>query len=500
MREPAVSSSSALGHRHRVDSRNSWGLSSAAPFSFLVIAGCLAACDAPGPSSDAAALPAADAAAADASAAPAVDAAPSAVDAVVSPRTVPEPGVDDTRDILSIDLTLDLTTYEALAVVTVAPSVDTAASFDVGDLDILSVEDTAGPLNFRSARGRLEVGVPAGDAPVALTVRYRFQAQYAYDGWLPDYGVTFLWPYACGNLFPCHPDPAEGQRFSLNVTGGPPGATLVYPREIPADVPAYVPAIAAGEFTEVDLGTTSAGTRLRAWHLPGEAADMAAGTAPLRQVFDFLERTYGPYALGDTVGSVSANWEDDPTLGIEHHPFWHIGRADIDDPEVHAHEAAHGWFGDGVRIACWEDFVLSEGTTTYISARALASAGVDVWPDFGCYLAFLCDPANDLNTVALPETCGEIDIGNHPLWSTVPYMKGAFFYRDVAALLGEAAVDAVIATFYQAHVGRAARMRDMLDALSSAAGASAPEVSALADRWLTALDCPASVSDLCPMQ
>jgi aminopeptidase N len=437
------------------------------------------------------------------SAAPAApDAVSPATDAAATPdaiaaRDTPEPGADDTRDILSIDLALDLTTYDATAVLTLAPSAGTAASFDAGDLAILSVSDALGPLKFRTSGGRLEVGVPAGDAPVALTVRYRFRAHDAYDGWLPDYGVTFLWPYACGNLFPCHPDPAEGQRFTLTVTGGPPGDTLVYPREIPTDVPAYVPAIAAGEFTEVDLGRTSAGTRLRAWHLPGEAAATAAGTAPLVAVFDFLERTYGPYAFGAEAGSVSANWVDDPHLGIEHHPYWHIGRADMGDPEVHAHEAAHGWFGDGVRIACWEDFVLSEGTTTYISARALASAGVDVWPEFGCYLAFDCDPANEVNTVALPDTCGEIDIGNHPLWSTVPYMKGAFFYREVAALLGESVVDGVIADFYRAHVGQAARMQDMLAALSAAAGAQAPAIAEMADRWLRTEACPAEVEDLC---
>jgi aminopeptidase N len=33
------------------------------------------------------------------------------------------------------------------------------------------------------------------------------------------------------------------------------------------------------------------------------------------------------------------------------------------------HEAAHGWFGDGVRLRCWEDFVLSEGTASHLDAR-----------------------------------------------------------------------------------------------------------------------------------
>ena len=57
---------------------------------------------------------------------------------------------------------------------------------------------------------------------------------------------------------------------------------------------------------------------------------------------------------------------------MEHHPFVHIGSVAIGDEETNVHESAHGWFGDGIRIACWEDFVLSEGTVSATSpARAL---------------------------------------------------------------------------------------------------------------------------------
>nr|MBA3820833.1 hypothetical protein [Deltaproteobacteria bacterium] len=52
-----------------------------------------------------------------------------------------------------------------------------------------------------------------------------------------------------------------------------------------------------------------------------------------------------------------------------------------------AHEAAHGWFGDGVRLRCWEDFVLSEGTVSNLAARALAQVAgptmeAKVWADY----------------------------------------------------------------------------------------------------------------------
>ncbi|MFM2152386.1 MAG: hypothetical protein RL199_821 [Pseudomonadota bacterium] len=411
----------------------------------------------------------------------------------------PEVAVDEGRDILQTDLALNLATREGTATLTLAASTSRAASFEVGDLSIDTVEDEAGPLKFRTDRpARLDVGVPATGAPVRLTVRYRFQQHAQLDGWLPASGVTFLWPYFCGNLFPCHSAPAEGGRFSLTVKGVAPGLLAVHPDVIPADAPAYMPAIAVGAYTRLDLGRTSAGTRVSAWHLPGQSTKAKSGTAHLRDVFDFYERTYGPYLFGDEAGSVSADWAGGSFGGMEHHPFWHVGKDDFGSEEVHAHEAAHGWFGDGVRIACWEDFVLSEGLATYLSTRGLSDSGVDLWPQFECDLKDTCDPASGPPTAALPSTCGVIDLLHDPLWSLVPYMKGAFFLREVADVLGVEAVDRVLAAFYAAHAGRAAHMQDLLDALDRVAGGKAAEVASVATKWLRTAECPSEVSELCP--
>jgi aminopeptidase N len=405
---------------------------------------------------------------------------------------------DWSRDILATALHLDLATQEGRATLTLAPSSSLGASFEVGDLEILSVEDDLGPLNYLLADEQLDVGLPAGDQPATLTVRYHFQAKDDYTGWMPTKGVSFLWPYYCGNLFPCHSEPADGLTFTLDISGQPQGQQVIYPLAIPTDAPSYMPALAVGNFAKLDLGTTTAGTRVLAWYLPGQQTAMHKGTANLLGVVDFLEQTYGPYPFGDTVASVSANWDDDPYGGMEHHPFWHVATEDLDNQEVHAHEAAHGWFGDGVRLACWEDLVLSEGTTSYISARALESQGVDVWPEFECLLAYACDPDNEVNTIALPDTCGQIDLVYDPLWSEVPYMKGAYFFRAVADLLGTAALDQLLADFYQANVGQAARMQDLLDALLLAAGPQASQLDALATAWLRTQACPLDYTTLCP--
>src|SRR5213592_1754219 len=108
---------------------------------------------------------------------------------------------------------------------------------------------------------------------------------------------------------------------------------------------------------------------------------------------------------------------------MEHHPYWHVAKDAMSDEETQAHEAAHGWFGNGVRIRCWEDFVLSEGTVSYLAARALekvggAAAGKAVWDSYQLQL----DAAvMNGDTIALPDTCNAIDIISDPLWSSIPY-------------------------------------------------------------------------------
>ncbi|WP_438002189.1 hypothetical protein WMF26_23950 [Sorangium sp. So ce185] len=124
---------------------------------------------------------------------------------------------------------------------------------------------------------------------------------------------------------------------------------------------------------------------------------------------------------------------------------------------------------------------------------------MEVWPSYECDLKGVCDPAEAKNTIALPDTCNEIDIMTDPLWSSVPYMKGAFFFREVADAIGVGALDQALGDFYRANVGTAARTQDLIDVIKAATdSAGAAAVDALADAWLRTLECPIDVSTLCP--
>jgi hypothetical protein len=312
-------------------------------------------------------------------------------DGCAHPTWCPAPSSDWARDLLDTALSIDVSALRGEATITFVPSTQsTGASFDVRGLIVHGVRGPLGPLQHRVEAGRLDVGVPLGT--VSITVDYGFTVQDEFDGLL-EQGVTFTWPYFCGNLFPCKPDTDDGQSYALDVTGVPAGQTAVYPSVIPGNAPSYMPAIAYGEYTRRELGTTPAGTKLSVWYLPGGEAAALRGTARLVDGFAFLEHTLGDYTFGDEAGAVAAPWGPGAVGGMEHHPFWHVGTPSMGSALTQLHEAAHGWFGNGVRMRCWEDFVLSEGSANYWAVRAVEAvygepSRTNVWNYYRAQLDF----------------------------------------------------------------------------------------------------------------
>ena len=411
------------------------------------------------------------------------------------------------QDIRTTDLALDLGALTGQATLVVVPSAG-KVTLDVAGLTLSAVTVDGEAVAIDITDGILSLPAPGAAEPVTVVVDYAFQARTpaTFDGWMPSLGVTFVWPYYCSNLFPCDPSLDDGVTFTMNVTGVEDGLTAIYPTSTHGDGPAYMAAVAVGDYTKLDLGTTTAGTTLSAWYLPGQRAleDATAGTAHLVSAFDYFEQTYGPYNFGPEAGTVEADWGADSWGGMEHHPFFHVGKFDFNDEEAQVHEAGHGWFGDGVRIACWEDFVLSEGTTTYIAARALEQVdGPSQWDYYvDDFLVPICEDSSWdpslVNTIVLPDTCNEIDFVTDDLWSITPYMKGACFYEEVADVIGQDELDAVIGEFYTTHVGEAARMQDMTDLIEARSDAAdKPAIDALVTDWLLSFDCPENYAERC---
>ncbi|MBS1119128.1 MAG: metallopeptidase [Deltaproteobacteria bacterium] len=394
------------------------------------------------------------------------------------------------REIVDTRLAFDVTALTGAATITFGPSSDPGATLEVGDLAIDSVKLAGADLAFTAATARLDLALPASDQTIAVDVAYHYkihESQGASTG-----GYTLIWPYYCGNLFPCHSRPDDGTTFTLDITGVPAGKTAVFPPSIPAEAPSYQLAWSIDDYAELALGTTTAGTQVSIWHHGPELAAAQQGGAHLVAAFDWLEQTLGPYRFGNKVGTVSVKWPAGAFGGMEHHPRWHVAAAALRDEETNVHEAAHGWFGDGIRIQCWEDFVLSEGTVSYLAGRALEvvapDVGAAVWDSYATRLTSFGGTAK-----VWPRSCGAIDILDDDLFTTAPYMRGAFFYRALALKVGADKVDQVLATFYAAHAGKAATMDDMLATIQSVTGY---DPTACAATWLTSTTRP--VPGPCP--
>ena len=399
---------------------------------------------------------------------------------------------DWTRDILSTGLTVDLTSKTATASITLAASESLGASFEIGDLTIDSVTDNgvALPHNVVAAASgngnEIDLGVPSTGADATIDFSYHFNYHDDQDG-ADDHGYTLLWPYYCGNLFPCKSTPVDGTTFTLALSGVPDGQTAIFPTSIPADAPSYQIAWSIDAYVQTELGTTTAGTKVSVFNRAADAAHAMAGTAHLVAAFDWFEKTLGPYRFGNDVGTVSVHWNGGAYGGMEHHPYWHVGSDSLSDEDTNVHESAHGWFGDGIRIGCWEDFVLSEGTVSYLAGRALdvvaPTVGAAAWNEYASELAGI-SPTDPV----WPTGCNQIDILKDNLFTDAPYMRGAFFYRAVALKIGAEQLDSALAAYYAAHAGGTGTMDDMLTTIKSVTGF---DPTTCANMWMRSTTIPA---------
>lgn len=423
--------------------------------------------------------------------------------ACASDDTAPDSSEDDargatglSRDIVDTQVSLDVATHRGTATLQIAAFSGRVLAFEVGELGIEKVHvdgiDTPFQLAALQPRGkRLDLSVPASKNARSVVVDYTFTDQDDLHGFVAAKQTSFSWPVFCQNLFPCHTSPADGTRFGLEVTGIPAGSTLVAPKRIDAEAPSYMLAFAYGDYTWHELGTTTRGTTVGVYTTPDTDAVGLRGAAHLVEAQEWLETHLGPYTFGNVVGSVSANWGPSGFGGMEHHPFWHVADASMGEAETHAHEAAHGWYGNGVRIRCWEDFVLSEGTTTYLEtivsgAIAGAETEAELWQRLRESLESTVR-SGDTKAWIRGEGCNRIDLVTHPLWSRAPYDKGAFFYRDLERELGRDQVVAVLAGFYRDHVGQSAGMADLLERIEADTGF---DPAPLTKKWLTSVGLP----------
>ena len=259
------------------------------------------------------------------------------------------------------------------------------------------------------------------------------------------------------------------------------------------DAPSYMLGFSVGSYTRRELGTTTAGTSVVFYATPDDdAADVDAGVASFLRYVDTLEGLFGPYPFGAEVGAKSVRWCEEGNCeyaGMEEHPYFDVSDGSVYDPTVYAHEAAHAWFGDGVRLGCWgEDLVMSEGSASYLEVALLALVDGDAaaQADIDYYKQWLAESraAGD-DQVVWPDTCDAVN--TYDLWYDVTYSRGALYWLDVEEQVGREALLGAFADFAAAHLGEAASMGDLLDAVEASTGF---DPYPLAEIWLRSTELP----------
>ncbi|KAK1899779.1 Aminopeptidase RNPEPL1 [Dissostichus eleginoides] len=182
------------------------------------------------------------------------------------------------------------------------------------------------------------------------------------------------------SFFPCFDTPAVKSTYTASVRV-PEGITVLmsasrssyssldrvfqFSMELP--VPSYLVALVAGELQHVDVGPRS-----RVWAEPcllPVAVQKLGGS--VERWLAVAEQLFGPYLWGrcDIVFLPPSF----PIVAMENPCLIFIIASILESSEFLVidvvHEIAHGWFGNAVTNASWEEMWLSEGLATYAQRR-----------------------------------------------------------------------------------------------------------------------------------
>lgn len=212
---------------------------------------------------------------------------------------------------------------------------------------------------------------------------------------------------------------------------------------MPQPIPGYLIAIAIGELTHQEVGN-----RTGVYAEPSVTAAAAREFDDMPRMMRVAETLYGEYRWGryDVLvlpPSFPFGGMENPRLTFAT-PTLLAGDKSL--VNVIAHELAHSWSGNLVTNAVWADGWLNEGFTSYIEDRLCEELyGLDsvlmarslAWAEIQTEIA-----KNTPNTTRLysPDNSSE-----------VAYTKGALFLHTIERIIGRAAIDRYLRSYFDRH-------------------------------------------------
>ena len=330
-------------------------------------------------------------------------------------------------------------------------------------LAISSVKVGGKDVPFTIKAGRIHVTAPGARAiELNYTVKAVDKGDSAFGLIKDKYSGrmwTMTWPYNTGALFPSNSAPSDGVTTRVTVKVGQGMEAVGTGTKAPdgtfgtsSQAPAYAFAFyAAKDFQLGDAGTSKDGIAVSGFGtaaVPKHLRDAYMKTA--KDSLDFYSKWLGKFDYGNTLKLVEL---EGGLGGMEHTGAVAIMLSSAKDPdygkETAAHEVAHHWFGDNVRIADWGDFWMSEGFTNYATYRFFREDQGEAK-----YMSLLDRSKLELRDAleANPHALSapkNTDVNE--IFDSVPYEMGPWMLRMMEAKIGTPKMDLLLKDWFQAN-------------------------------------------------
>lgn len=400
----------------------------------------------------------------------------------------------DSSDALRGEMTMDLRFVSADVRAVRLDLVKRSAALDGKGMTVSAVllDGTAVPFTHEDSELRVPLpAVPAAQQRAQLTVRYAGTPFTGLQVGKNRHGDrTFFsdnWPDKGRHWLPTidHPSDKAASEFIVTapshyqvVSNGLQVETTDLPgnrrlthwkNSVPIAPWLYVLGVARFAVQQVD---TFEGKAIETWVYPQDRdAGFRDFATPSRQVLAFYSDYIGPFAYerlaNIQASSVSGGME--AASAILYNEKSVTGTRDVRWRNVVIHEIAHQWFGNAVTEADWDDVWLSEGFATYFTLLFIEHAyGRDE------FLRGLADSRRTVLRFAAEHPGYTIVHRNlarmEDVTSSHTYQKGSWILHMLRGVVGDAAFQRGIRTYYQRHFNANATTADFRRAMEEASG------------------------------
>ncbi|MBC9714292.1 M1 family metallopeptidase [Streptomyces sp. TRM66268-LWL] len=232
----------------------------------------------------------------------------------------------------------------------------------------------------------------------------------------------------------------------------------------------YLTTLAVGKFTLAHEGERVPVTTAVD---PRQAADARQILGRIPEFVQWGEKHFGPYPV-DFAGAIV---DHDPGNGVALETMGRPVYGTAPEDTVMAHEYAHQWFGNSVRLADWSQIWLNEGFATYAMWMWDEEHGLGTaqeWFD----TVYRAPAGDDVWKVIPGKPAGPDD-----LFSPAVYYRGAMVLHKVRLAVGDGKFRQILKTWAAEYGGKAATIEDFTALAQREAGADKP-LKKIFDVWL----------------